>query len=105
MSDFAELSGIEQDISQGFVLLIVRLENYARCYGKNKLPFGKRPGLIVIDAVRAYLDPSCPLYAPDRFEVARQSMVRLIEKCRSMDIPVVFSSVMFSKKTGNNGGN
>lgn len=32
-------------------------------------------------------------------------MVRLITKCRELDVPVVFSSVLFNKKTGNNGGN
>lgn len=80
-------------------------ENYAKCYGKDKLPFGKRPVLLVIDAVHGYLDPRCPLYAPDRFEIARQMIVSTIEKCRSIKVPVVFSSVMYSTKTGNNGGN
>lgn len=61
--------------------------------------------LLVIDAVHGYLDPKCPLYAPIRFEEARQAIVRTIEKCRSLDIPVVFSSVCYSTKTGNDGGN
>ncbi|CAK7227172.1 hypothetical protein SBRCBS47491_006479 [Sporothrix bragantina] len=80
-------------------------ENYGHCYGKNELPFGKRPVLLVIDAVAGYLHPDCPLYAPVRFEEARKSIVRTIEACRELRIPVVFSSVCYSTKTGNNGGN
>ncbi|CAK7213514.1 hypothetical protein SCUCBS95973_001819 [Sporothrix curviconia] len=62
-------------------------ENYSHCFGKNELPFGKRPVLLVIDAVAGYLHPDCPLYAPVRFEEARQSIVRTIEACRSLGIP------------------
>jgi maleamate amidohydrolase len=32
-------------------------------------------------------------------------MVRLINKCRELGVPIVFSSVLYNKKTGNNGGN
>ncbi|CAK7204872.1 hypothetical protein SEUCBS139899_007634 [Sporothrix eucalyptigena] len=80
-------------------------ENYGHCYGKNELPFGKKAVLLVIDAVAGYLTPGCPLYAPVRFEEARQSIVRMIESCRAIGIPVVFSSVCYSTKNGNNGGN
>ncbi|TVY37788.1 Maleamate amidohydrolase [Lachnellula subtilissima] len=70
-------------------------DNYKRCYGKNKLTFGSKPVLIVIDCVKAYHDPKSPLYAPDRFEVALKSIHNLIAKCRAVGIPVVFSSVIF----------
>lgn len=45
------------------------------------------------------------MYAPVRFEEARQSIVRTIEACRALGIPVVYSSVCYSTKNGNNGGN
>lgn len=81
------------------------MENYAHCYGKNELPFGSNPALLVVDACKGFVDPDCPLYAPERFETARLAIVRLIEKCRSLSVPVVFSTVCYSTKNGNDGGN
>jgi maleamate amidohydrolase len=77
-------------------------DNYSRCYGKTKLKFGKKPVLIVIDAVRAYIDPESPLYAPDRFEIARKSMVRLLEKCRASKVRIIYTSVIY--ETPEDGG-
>ncbi|KAM3085268.1 hypothetical protein ACMFMG_003695 [Clarireedia jacksonii] len=71
------------------------LENYSRCYGKNQFKFGSKPALIVIDVVKAYHDPSSPLYAPERFDTALISIKNLINKCRSASIPVIYTSVMF----------
>jgi hypothetical protein len=46
--------------------------NYKQCYDKNKLKFGSKPVLIVIDCVKAYRDPTS-LYAPERFEIGLKS--------------------------------
>lgn len=70
-------------------------DNYKRCYGKNKLKFGSKPVLVVIDCVKAYHEPESPLYAPERFDVALKSIIHLIEKCRAGGVPVVYSSVIF----------
>jgi maleamate amidohydrolase len=51
--------------------------------------------LIVIDCVKAYHDPTSPLYSPDRFDEALKSILRLIEKCREVKIPVVYTSVIY----------
>ncbi|KAE9363548.1 hydrolase [Stipitochalara longipes BDJ] len=77
-------------------------ENYRRCYGKNELKFGSKPALIVIDCVKAYHDPTSPLYAPERFDEALKSILRLIEKCRAVRIPVVYTSVIY--ETPQSGG-
>lgn len=77
-------------------------DNYKRCYGKNKLKFGTKPVLIVIDCVKAYHDPNSPLYAPERFDIALKSIIRLIEKCRAVGIPVVYTSVIY--ETPSSGG-
>ncbi|KAH8659067.1 isochorismatase hydrolase [Tricladium varicosporioides] len=66
------------------------------------IKFGSKPVLIVIDCVRAYHDPASPLYAPERFDIALASILRLITKCRENKIPVVYSSVIF--ETPNSGG-
>ncbi|PMD50361.1 hydrolase [Hyaloscypha bicolor E] len=77
-------------------------ENYSRCYGKNQLRFGSKPVLVVIDCVKAYHDPTSPLYAPKRFDEALKSILRLIEKCRAVGIPVVYTSVIY--ETPQSGG-
>ncbi|KAH8783632.1 hydrolase [Hyaloscypha finlandica] len=77
-------------------------ENYSRCYGKNQLRFGSKPVLIVIDCVKAYHDPTSPLYAPERFDEALKSILRLIEKCRAVGVPVVYTSVIY--ETPQSGG-
>jgi maleamate amidohydrolase len=81
---------------------LTETENYNRCYGKNELKFGSKPVLIVIDCVRAYHDPTSPLYAPERFDKALKSILRLIEKCRAVKIPVVYTSVIY--ETPQSGG-
>lgn len=57
---------------------------------------------MVIDCVKASREPTSPLYAPERFDIALKSIIRLIEKCRLVGIPVVYSSVIF--ETLNAGG-
>jgi maleamate amidohydrolase len=53
--------------------------------------------------VKAYHDPKSPLYASERFDIALKSIIRLIEKCRAVGIPVVYTSVIY--ETPNAGGN
>lgn len=113
MSEFQDLAGkvfpsiccslsvIENSITKISWLTTIS-DNYKRCYGKNSLKFGSKPVLIVIDCVRAYHDPASPLYAPERFDIALASILRLIAKCREAKIPVVYSSVIF--ETPNSGG-
>src|ERR1700712_2997628 len=96
MSEFQDLAGKSSKITwQAITFLRQILENYGRCYGKNQLKFGSKPALIVIDVVKAYHDPSSPLYAPERFDKALVSIKNLIEKCRSASIPVIYTSVIF----------
>ena len=66
--------------------------NYAGAYS-GRLPFGKRPALIVIDFVLAYLDPASPLYAG--VESAFASTVRLLGAARAAGIPVFFTTVEY----------
>jgi maleamate amidohydrolase len=74
---------------------MTKTKNYNRCYGKNELKFGPKPVLIVIDCVKAYHDLTSPLYAPERFDEALKSILRPIEKCRAVGIPVVDTSVIY----------
>jgi maleamate amidohydrolase len=58
------------------------------------LPFGKRPALLIIDFVVAYLDPASPLYAG--VEDALASNVRLLAAARAAGVPVIFTNVIYS---------
>lgn len=55
---------------------------------------GSSPALVVVDVVRAYLDPSSPLSdAGGRFEAARASIERLVATARDHGVPVVWTTV------------
>lgn len=58
------------------------------------LAFGARPALIVIDVVRAYLDPASPLQAP-AFVAALPTIARLVEAARARGVPVIFTNVVY----------
>ncbi|AMO72562.1 isochorismatase family protein [Sphingorhabdus sp. M41] len=58
------------------------------------IALGKRPALLLVDVVMAYLDPDCPLYSP-RFEEAAASCDRLASAARANGIPVIFTNVVY----------
>ena len=68
-------------------------DNYKRAYD-NQLGFGARPALILVDFVRAYFDPECPLYA--EVEDALASALRVRDAARGAGIPVFFTNVVYS---------
>lgn len=76
-------------------------ENYASGgFGKSLQP-GRRPALLVIDFVRAYLVPGSPLYAG--VEVARDACRELLDAARAAGIPVLHTNVEY-QRGGRNGG-
>jgi maleamate amidohydrolase len=66
--------------------------NYAGAFDGH-LPFGKRPALLIVDFVVAYLEPTSPLYAG--VESALASNERLLAAARAAGIPVIFTNVVF----------
>ncbi|WES62841.1 isochorismatase family protein [Microbacter sp. GSS18] len=56
-----------------------------------RLGFGKRPALVVIDFVDAYLKEDSPLYAAVEREL--ESATRILEAAREADIPIIFTVV------------
>ena len=75
-------------------------ENYANVYN-NRIGFGKKPALILIDFVKAYFDPDCDLYADVENELA--SAIRLVDIARAKGIPVIYTNVVYHP-SGFNGG-
>lgn len=68
-------------------------ENYAGAFD-GALPFGKRPALLIVDVVIAYLTPGSPLYDP-AFEIALASNERLVAAAREAGVPVIFTNVVY----------
>ena len=69
------------------------LEDYEGALFGGSMPTVKRPALIFVDFVRAYLDTSSPLYAG--VEEVVQSAVRILEIARKNNIPVIFTNVEY----------
>ncbi|TRW14433.1 isochorismatase family protein [Glacieibacterium frigidum] len=67
--------------------------NYAGAFDGHLQP-GKRPALLIVDVVMAYLDPASPLYAG--VEAALASNERLLAAARGAGIPVVFTNVVYA---------
>ncbi len=75
-------------------------ENYANVYD-NRIGFGKKPALILIDFVEAYFDKTCDLYAD--VEEALASAMRVVDAARETGILIVYTNVVYHK-SGINGG-
>ena len=69
-------------------------DDYAKAGFNGRLEFGRRPALLVVDVVQAYLLPDSPLYAG--VEAALASNIRLIEAARTAGVPVVFTRVLYT---------
>lgn len=76
-------------------------ENYARGGFGKSLAFGRRPALLVIDFVQAYLVPGSPLYAAA--ETARDACETLLGAARAAGIPVLHTNVAY-QRGGRDGG-
>lgn len=74
--------------------------NYKKAFD-NRLGFGVRPALILIDFVQAYFDENCPLYA--HVEDALASALRIREIARASRIPVIYTNVTY-QADGADGG-
>ena len=66
--------------------------NYAGVYD-NRIGFGKKPALILIDFVQAYFDPESPLFADVEAPLARALELR--EAARQAGVPVFYTNVVY----------
>lgn len=76
-------------------------ENYSRGGFGKSLAFGRRPALLVIDFVGAYLIKGSPLYAG--VESAHAAARTLLEAARASGLPIVHTNVVF-QRGGRDGG-
>lgn len=71
------------------------IENYRRAYD-NRIGFGQRPALILIDFVQAYFDPACDLYAG--VDAALAAALRVRAASRAKNVPVIYTNVVYHPK-------
>lgn len=71
-----------------------RDQDYAGAGFGGNLGFGKRPALVIIDFVMAYLEPSSPLYAGVEAELKVNEI--LLAAARKAGIPVIFTNVVYT---------
>ena len=69
-------------------------EDYSEAGFGGSIGFGKRPALVIIDFVQAYLDKSSPLYAG--VEDTLTSAVELLSAAREAAIPILHTNVSFT---------
>ena len=75
-------------------------DSYSDVY-ENKIGFGARPALILIDFVQAYFDRNCDLYSG--VEATLASAVRVRDAARRAGVPVIYTNVVYHPQA-NNGG-
>ncbi len=76
-------------------------DNYAGVY-EGRLRPGKRPALLIVDVVAAYLTEGSALYM-ETAAAAKDSNRRLAEAARAAGVPVVFTNVHY-RADGSDGG-
>jgi maleamate amidohydrolase len=70
--------------------------NYSATGFSNRLGFGKKPALLVIDLVEAYFRDGSPLYHPD-YEPVLRSALRIRDAAHKAKIPVIVTRIEFHK--------
>ncbi|WNC72200.1 isochorismatase family protein [Thalassotalea psychrophila] len=64
---------------------------------KNKLGFGQRPALILVDMINGFTDPACPLGAECESVVVHNQ--QLLAAFRAKGLPVFFTTVVFHNES------
>src|SRR3546814_12483847 len=67
-----------------------------------KIGFGKSPGLIIVDIIRAFTDPDMPLGSNMDAEI--EATNQLIDACREADVPVFFTPTAYDDAALRAGG-
>ena len=60
---------------------------------RNSIGLGRRPALVLVDLVRGFTDPACPLGAPADAVVAANA--ELLQAFRAARLPVFFTTVIY----------
>lgn len=67
--------------------------NYATAGYGNRIGFGTRPALLLIDFVQSYFEPGSPFYAG--VDAALASAIRVLGAARAAGIPVIYTNLQY----------
>ncbi len=70
-------------------------DNYKGVFD-GRLGFGKRPALLIVDFINAYVTEGSPLFAPD-VVTAVDETIPLLSLTREKQIPVLYTKVLYNK--------
>ena len=70
-------------------------DNYKGIFD-GRLGFGKRPALLIVDFINAYVTEGAPLFAPD-VVTAVDETIPLLSLAREKQIPVLYTKVLYNK--------
>jgi maleamate amidohydrolase len=77
-------------------------ENYAGVWD-NRMGFGRRPAVIVIDLLQGYTLPGAPLYAPGVVACVKE-VPELLRAARKKKVPVIHTRVLYNPANFEDGG-
>lgn len=77
--------------------------NYRASGLGNRVGFGHRPAVLVIDFVQAYTTPGSPLYAAPGVPAAVSETVELLATARAHAVPIIYTTVSY-RPDGRDGG-
>lgn len=77
-------------------------ENYAGVWG-NRIGFGRRPALLMVDFMQGYITPGAPLYAPGVVTAVEESRT-LLQAARGSAITVIHSQIRYHPAHQRDGG-
>jgi len=77
-------------------------DNYKGVWGQ-RIGFGRRPALIVIDFMKAYTTPGAPLFAPGVVEAVKRTP-QLLEAAREVGMQVIHTNILYRAPNCADGG-
>ena len=69
-----------------------------RSYGQSDVGFAGKPGIVVVDFQKGFIDPKYPMGGADLIERGVQNTARLLEVGRSASVPVACCYVAYNNK-------
>jgi len=77
-------------------------QNYAGVWD-NRVGFGKKPAVVVIDLLQGYTLPGAPLYAPGVVRCVKE-VPELLKAARKKKVPVIHTRVLYNPANFEDGG-
>ncbi|MCK6371811.1 MAG: isochorismatase family protein [Gammaproteobacteria bacterium] len=78
------------------------VQNYAGVWD-NRIGFGKKPAVVVIDLLQGYTLPGAPLFAPGVVKCVKE-VPELLKVARTKKVPVIHTRVLYNPSNFEDGG-